>query len=374
VGPLIPALPVVTDLGWTRVAEPGAAGAVRRAAAALGHQLGLTESRVGELAILAAELAGNLHKHAEDGQVLIRSLRLPDTAGVELVALDSGPGMADAVRSGRDGHSTTGTLGIGMGAIERLATSSEVYSVPGRGTVVTAQVWPERTAVPMPAHGLTRPLSGEPVSGDGWAVRGGDRLRLMMCDGLGHGPLAASASQAAVDAFHRESTGGPAAMIEHLHRSMSHTRGGAVAIAEIDPAAGQIRFAGLGNIAGHIVSDPATAGASGAVVRAGPTRSGSAVAGRYRSNTWASTGPERRGMVSMPGIAGHQRRSLREFSYPVSPGDLVILHSDGVTDKWQLSDYPGLSTRSPLVIAATLLRDAGVRRDDGTVLVARVTS
>ena len=48
------------------------------------------------------------------------ALRLPDTAGVELDALDSGPGMADAVRSGRDGHSTTGTLGIGMGAIERL--------------------------------------------------------------------------------------------------------------------------------------------------------------------------------------------------------------------------------------------------------------
>jgi hypothetical protein len=77
-------------------------------------------------------------------------------------------------------------------------------------------------------------------------------------------------------------------------------------------------------------------------------------------------------MVSLPGIAGHQRRAVREFSYPVSPGDLVILHSDGVTDKWRLSDYPGLSAQSPLVIAATLLRDAGIRRDDGTVLVARV--
>lgn len=47
------------------------------------------------------------------------------------------------------------------------------------------------------------------------------------------------------------------------------------------------------------------------------------------------------------------------------------MHSDGVTDRWRLTDYPGLQRRSPQVIAATLLRDAGVRRDDACVLVAR---
>ena len=48
------------------------------------------------------------------------------------------------------------------------------------------------------------------------------------------------------------------------------------------------------------------------------------------------------------------------------------MHSDGVTDKWRLADYPGLAAgHTPLVVATTLLRDAGVRRDDATVLVAR---
>jgi hypothetical protein len=45
-----------------------------------------------------------------------------------------------------------------------------------------------------------------------------------------------------------------------------------------------------------------------------------------------------------------------------------------VVDRWQLADYPGLVDRSPLVVAATVLRDAGTRRDDACVLVARAWS
>ena len=47
------------------------------------------------------------------------------------------------------------------------------------------------------------------------------------------------------------------------------------------------------------------------------------------------------------------------------------MHSDGLTDKWDIADYPGLLDCSPLVVAATLLRDAAVRRDDAGVLACR---
>jgi hypothetical protein len=47
------------------------------------------------------------------------------------------------------------------------------------------------------------------------------------------------------------------------------------------------------------------------------------------------------------------------------------MHSDGVVDRWNPADYPGLLTHSPQLIAATVLRDAGTRRDDAGVLVAR---
>jgi serine phosphatase RsbU (regulator of sigma subunit) len=130
----------------------------------------------------------------------------------------------------------------------------------------------------------------------------------------------------------------PDALVELLHRRLNHTRGAALAVAEFDEGAGLVRYAGLGNIAGTVLAPDGS----------------------------------RRGMVSLPGIAGHQRRQIRQFDYPVEPGAMVLMHSDGVADRWTAADYPGLLGHSPAVIAATVLRDAGVRRDDAGVLVARV--
>ncbi|WP_334626653.1 SpoIIE family protein phosphatase [Micromonospora sp. CPCC 205539] len=329
----------VTDSGiWFRVEAGSAASAVRRAAERLGEQLGLGEPRTADLAIVAAELASNLVKHADEGVLLLRPVRRAGEAGVELVAIDSGPGMADLTVSSQDGHSTAGTLGIGLGAIVRQASWFDGYSLSGRGTVLAVQVWPDAPAAPSWAGALTRPLAGETVSGDGYAVRVIEgRHQLLVSDGLGHGPLAAAATEAALAAFRSAPAGPPATVVGHLHRSMSHTRGAALAVAELVPADGVLRYAGLGNISGVVVEGDG----------------------------------KRRGLVSLPGIAGHHRPTVREYDYPFGPGARLVMHSDGVVDRWKLTDYPGLLERSPLVMAATLLRDAGIRRDDACVLVAR---
>ncbi|MGQ5263220.1 SpoIIE family protein phosphatase [Micromonospora sp. ZYX-F-536] len=329
----------VTDSGiWFRVEAGSAASAVRRAAERLGEQIQLGQSRIADLAIVAAELTSNLVKHADEGVLLLRPVRRAGEAGVELVAIDSGPGMADLTVSSQDGHSTTGTLGIGLGAIVRQASWFDAYSLPGRGSVLAVQVWPAEPARPSWAGALTRPLAGETVSGDGYAVRVADgRHQVLVSDGLGHGPLAAAATEAALAAFRDAPATPPAAVVSHLHRAMSYTRGAALAVAELAPADGMLRYAGLGNIAGVIVEGDG----------------------------------QRRGLVSLPGIAGHQRPAVREYDYPFAPGARLVMHSDGVVDRWRLTDYPGLAERSPLVMAATLLRDAGIRRDDACVLVAR---
>ncbi|MFJ6196661.1 SpoIIE family protein phosphatase [Micromonospora sp. NPDC092111] len=331
---------VVPDAGhWYRVESGGAASTVRRAAERLGGQLGIGDNRIAELAIVAAELTSNLVKHAQEGVLLLRPVRSFDAAGVELVAIDSGPGMADLTVSSRDGHSTTGTLGIGLGAITRQASWYDAWSRPGLGTVFVVQVWPQpAVVVPAWAAGLTRPITGEQVSGDGHAVRVAEgRHQVLVCDGLGHGPLANAATEAAIAAFRGAPAAPPAAVVQHLHRAMSHTRGAALSVAELDPAAGVLRYAGLGNIAGTVLGPDGT----------------------------------RRGLVSLPGIAGHQRPVVREYDYPFPSGATLVMQSDGVVDRWRVEDHPGLTGRSPLVIAATLLRDAGVRRDDACVLVAR---
>src|ERR1700722_18469304 len=127
---------------------------------------------------------------------------------------------------------------------------------------------------------------------------------------------------------------GPAALLERVHRRLDRTRGGAAAIVSVT---GQVvRFAGLGNIAGWILTDE--------------TRSG---------------------MLSVPGIAGHQARSIRQFEYPLPDGAVVVLHSDGLSSRWDPQAMPGLASRDPLLIAAALLAAAGMHRDDAGILVLR---
>jgi hypothetical protein len=63
---------------------------------------------------------------------------------------------------------------------------------------------------------------------------------------------------------------------------------------------------------------------------------------------------------------------VREVIVPVESGAIVVLHSDGLTAKWDHAAHRGLLVESPTVIAAVLLREAGLRQDDACVVVLRV--
>jgi anti-sigma regulatory factor (Ser/Thr protein kinase) len=334
-------LPLVADVGSVRVDDASAPGRARRLAGALATELGFPETHVAGIEIAVTELGTNLHKHAREGVLFARSVRAVEEAAVEIVAIDSGPGMANVEDAMRDGRSTAGTLGVGLGAVRRLADACSMVSEPGAGTIVTAR-FHRRRGTPDElrgehAAGITRPIDGEDVCGDSYAVCEEDGLlRLMMCDGSGHGPLAASASLAAVRAFRDDRTGGPGEILGRIHTAMRRTRGGAVAVADVDLVRRTVRFAGAGNIAASVVAD-----------------------GR------------KQGMVSIPGIAGYQVRTIKTFDYPLPEGAAVVLHSDGLTERWSPADRGSLFSRDPLLIAAALLRDAGVRKDDAGVLVAK---
>ncbi|MFI5934775.1 SpoIIE family protein phosphatase [Actinoplanes sp. NPDC051494] len=325
---------------WFRVEAASTAAAVRRAAERLATELGIPEKDIADLSIVVAEAAGNLVKHADEGIILVRPVRARERAGAEIIVIDKGPGMADVRHSADDGYSTAGTLGIGLGAITRQASWSDIHSVPGRGTVLAAQIWPGGEPEQAWAAGITRPLTGEQVSGDAYAIREVDgRHQVLVVDGLGHGPLANVAALEAVRVFRAAPAVPPAALVETLHRALNHTRGAALAVAELDLGRGVVRYAGLGNISGTIFAPDGS----------------------------------RKGLVSLPGIAGHQKRQIREFDYPLAAESVLLMHSDGIVDRWNAGDYPGLLTHSPQVIAGTVLRDAGVRRDDAGVLVARLS-
>jgi anti-sigma regulatory factor (Ser/Thr protein kinase) len=323
------------DLRWLRVEDPSAAAACRSAATALASRLQFPEARGDQLTLAVTEAATNLHKHAVQGSMLLRIARGESRPGIELVTIDAGPGFLDTDGALRDGHSTSGTLGIGLGAIARLADFYDVYSVPGHGTALVARFWPTPLAVTAPYAGLVRPITGENECGDVFGAAEADgRLTGVLCDGLGHGPLAASAAREAVNAVLDDPQETPSTLLERAHRRIAHTRGGAVGIVAV--AGQQVQFAGLGNIAATILVDGT-----------------------------------RKGMLSVPGIAGHQARAIRQFEYTAPPGAVIVLHSDGISGRWDPAAFPGLHQRDPLVIAAELLANAGSHRDDAGVLVLK---
>ena len=315
--------------------------AIRRAAEGTATRLGFDATRTGQLAIVVMELATNVLKHAQHGEVLLTECGDDAGRGIEVLALDKGHGVADFERSAVDGLSTAGSLGHGLGAIRRMADAFEIFSQPGKGTAALARLWPTRHATraePSLSLGVINvPISGERVSGDAWSAKVAPHAAsVIVADGLGHGVLAAEASEAAISVFERDPLRSPSQTLEDVHLALRPTRGAAVAIAGLDFEHDVARFAGVGNIAGVIVD-----------------------------------GAARRSLVSHNGTAGHTARHLHEFNYPLVRSSVLIMHSDGLASGWNTADYTGLWTRDPALVAGVLYRDFTRRRDDVTVLVGR---
>ncbi len=128
------------DQRWLTVEDPSAVAGCRAAALALASRLEFPAARADALALAVTEAASNLHKHARQGSMLLRITRAGGSPGIEMVTIDAGPGLGDVPAALRDGHTTSGTLGIGLGAISRLADFCDLYSMPGHGTALVARV------------------------------------------------------------------------------------------------------------------------------------------------------------------------------------------------------------------------------------------
>lgn len=316
-------------------------GHARRTAQKLAEQAGFDEADCGRVALVTTELASNILKHAQSGELHVRVL--PGTvsgdpsgasAGVEIIAIDRGKGF-DVQHCMADGFSTRGTQGIGLGAVSRQAQVFDVHSDP-RGSVLMARFYPRKSQVKDLRMGITQhSLHDDPACGDVWEVAvKGNQLAIMMIDGLGHGPEAEAAGMAGARAFIRNPFADPVVLLEDLHFDMRGSRGGAAALALFDGASGKLRFIGIGNIGATLIGDD-----------------------------------KPRGIPSHPGIVGLQYRKVPPVDYADCTGQLLIMFSDGLQSRWNLRDYPGLIYRHPAIIAALLHRDYCRGRDDVTVLV-----
>lgn len=322
------------------VTEGSQPSEARRRATTLATALGFSAERTGKVALVATELATNLVKHASHGgEILLTPVERGGDHGIELIAVDSGPGIANLGDALRDGFSTAGTYGTGLGAVSRQA-ESDVYSAVGEGTVVLARVW--RRSKPPPADsfqlaGVCVPWADADACGDAWAVAHDRRtLRIVLADGLGHGEFAAVASDRAVALFRANPERSPTEHLKAMHVALRLTRGAAISALEIDRASGVIRYAAVGNTAGAIVN-----------------------------------GDQSHGLAPSNGTVGHVMRSVREAEYLLPPGATLVLSTDGLRSRWRLDRYAGIGRRDPAVAAALLRRDFDRTKDDLTVIVLR---
>jgi len=326
------------------IADPSQVGEARRAAVRLAIDLGLDDVASGRVALAVTELGTNLSRHATGGRLLIGVHAEGECAGVDVLSVDDGPGMADVERCLADGYSTSSTPGTGLGAVQRLCDEFSMYSVPGKGSVIFGRVLLAKpgSSAPMAAArfiagAVCLAAPGETVSGDAWSFRAdGDAAAMIVADGLGHGPSAAEAADAAIALFAARPAGSPSQLLTLAHDALRSTRGAAVAVAVLDAEAGTLLFCGAGNIAGRLISGIAD-----------------------------------RSLMSQHGTVGLQIRRLQDVAYEWGEHAILVLHSDGLTTRWTLADVGGLLQCHPAVIAGWLIRDQLRGRDDATVVVVR---
>jgi anti-sigma regulatory factor (Ser/Thr protein kinase) len=315
-------------------------GTARRAAADMAASLGFDEVQAGKVSLAVTECGTNIVKHAGRGRLVLTPLDSGGVKGIELMALDKGPGISDIGASLRDGHSTSGTLGGGLGALSRLSTGFQVFTQTGQGTALRLEIWnkePPSRASAVEFAGVCVAYGGEPVAGDGWGVQAWrDQVTVLLADGLGHGLEAHEAARAAVETLATHHQADPVDLIQMCHGTLARTRGAAVAVAKLVGSERHGRFAGVGNIVARV----------------------------------EGVSPARH-LVSYNGTVGHTLRKVQEMPFAWPHGALLILHSDGLGTHWDLAAYPGLVNKHPGLIAGVLYRDYDRGRDDVSVVVLR---
>jgi anti-sigma regulatory factor (Ser/Thr protein kinase) len=317
----------------------------RRASIQIAQSLGFSDKYQADAALVVTEAATNILKYAGRGEISLRPYRegaMDGQQGLEVLALDKGPGIANLDLAQRDGYSTGGSLGAGLGTMVRLSTLFDIYSTEGGGTALLARIAGAKGAASQPPGyefgARSTPKAGQEVCGDAWSVhRVHGKLGVALLDGLGHGPLASEASARAVGIFQNfNGDDTPSDVLRRAHEGLKSTRGAVMAVALFDPSTASVAFAGVGNIVGIVVSGEVT-----------------------------------QHLLSTDGTVGYNMRLVRESTLDWKPGSVLIATTDGLSTRWNLNRHPGLTQRHPSLIASVLHRDFARDTDDATVVVVK---
>jgi anti-sigma regulatory factor (Ser/Thr protein kinase) len=327
-----------------KVPERSYSSLVKKEIHKLVNSIGLTPTRLAETDIVVSELLTNLNKHTSEGELLVKPvLDVYDRPGIEIISIDNGNGIENLAEMIKDGKSTSGTLGQGLGAIRRLSDDFEIYTLPGWGTIVLSRIYnitkaAKQVTTSVGINSLLLPKNGEELCGDSWkSYNHGATVKIIALDGLGHGPEAHKASEKAVKEFTELKGATPSDTIRILHRKIRDTRGAVGLIIHIDSGVNIMASVGLGNISAKIINPDST-----------------------------------KNLFSYNGIIGHTiPNTINSNSIPWNPHDTLIIYSDGLKSRWDMMQLPNILQYDGSVIAAALYKDFSRHSDDLLVMVVK---
>jgi phosphoserine phosphatase RsbX len=183
---------------------------------------------------------------------------------------------------------------------------------------------------------LIRPCMGERVSGDAVVIRELEHgLFAAIIDVLGHGPEANEVTHL-IDAFlDRHATTDVSSLMMRLHQRLKGTRGAAVGLCAIDAAKGSIEYVGIGNTSIRRFGEAETR------------------------------------LVSQDGVLGQNMRTPLIQSLKLAAGDLILLYTDGVSDRFTANEYPGVLRHAPKEVVRIVLDRFGKDHDDSACIAIR---
>lgn len=313
---------------------------------AVAHRKKFLEVEIEKMELVCNEIVTNQIKHARRSG-MVQLWEIDDGhQTLDMFGLDYGPGIEDLEYSKKDGSTTTGTLGKGLGAIERLSRESAIYSLPEdkmqldrwHGTAVWARFTPgkQKTNTPIECGAYLRAFQDNFYNGDYISIKnGGDRVKWAHLDGLGHGKLAAEAVIPARTILDDE------AKLEQrlvaLSEKLKFGRGAVGILGEVSISNENLQITGVGDMGAYIISDG-----------------------------------ERQTVNLASGILGRQHRSIEVNDVAFSQRAVVITASDGVKS-WRLDTLPLLWRLHPQIIAYVMGTVLGRNNDDTSLVVVRRT-
>lgn len=305
-----------------------------------------SEVETAEIDIIVSEITSNLIKHVGSGELLYRFVGEESESTFEIISIDRGKGMDTALMV-KDGISTSKTLGQGLGAIERLSDAAQFYSIPGWGTICYAMRTSKKTpkqlvrkpGIDLDVRALCVNRPRETVCGDGYRVkRTESETKIFFGDGLGHGANAKEAIDRAGEFFMECPLSDPVEIIRLMHANVRRTRGLVATVAVLSRKTNEWAICGVGNTIVRIYS-----------------------------------GIQYKNYMSYNGTVGlNLPNSMNATTIPAERNQHLIICSDGIQSRWDLSRYPSIYKYDNTILASAIYKDYTRGNDDSSILIAKV--